>query len=140
MPLDLTNHGSLVVTNIVQREETYYLVTEDKINSVKSKSVFSDVLIALAALFWGAFLSVIVSITAIPPTNNISDPMNNVLTKLEVMKYGLLITGVILTILLIWIYFQAYKEVRNITSGNNGFIINNQGQLQMRDSSSAPTT
>ena len=46
----LGDTGGLVQSKIVPRRVTYYLVTSDNLNSVKSKSILSDVFTLLASL------------------------------------------------------------------------------------------
>lgn len=57
-------NGNLVTTTIRKREVIYYLVNEDDLNSVKSKSWLTDLFMLLASLAWGAYLSVIITRSA----------------------------------------------------------------------------
>src|ERR1043166_278126 len=54
---------TLVTTTIQKREVIYYLINEDDLNSVKSKSWLTDAFMLLASLALGAFLSVIITLS-----------------------------------------------------------------------------
>ena len=53
--------SGLVLSNIVPREETYYLVTDDRLRNIKGKNILSDIFMWIASLFGGAFFSVLIT-------------------------------------------------------------------------------
>ena len=68
----IDSNDSLVKTTINKREVVYFLVSEDDINSLKSKAILADVFMLLASLAWGAFLSVCIARSiAIQPQDQI---------------------------------------------------------------------
>ncbi len=60
--LNITSHESLIEATIKAKQETYYLITDDNLQSLKQKSISSDLFILLASLAWGACFSVLITI------------------------------------------------------------------------------
>ena len=54
----LKQDDELISATIHKRKVTYYLVSEDDINSLKTKSGFADLFIFLASLAWGGHISI----------------------------------------------------------------------------------
>jgi hypothetical protein len=68
----IDTNDTLVKTTIRKREVVFFLVSEDDINSLKSKSMFADVFMLLASLAWGAFLSAYITrSTSIQPQDQV---------------------------------------------------------------------
>jgi len=113
--LKLTTHGGLVESTIIAKQETYYLVTSDNLNSIKSKSLLSDLFVFLASLSWGAFFSVITTISSIPKAANENDPINKILLPLKTLKDVFMGAGIlfsILTIIMIIYSFHSLSELK----------------------------
>jgi hypothetical protein len=113
--LKLTTHGGLVESTIIAKQETYYLVTSDNLNSIKSKSLLSDLFVFLASLSWGAFFSVITTISSIPKAANENDPINKILLPLKTLKDVFMCAGIlfsILTIIMIIYSFHSLSELK----------------------------
>lgn len=51
----------LIETTIRPRRETYHLVTEDSLRSIRGASILADVFILLASLSWGPFFTVLIA-------------------------------------------------------------------------------
>ena len=116
--INISNQPDLVMSHVQQRQETYYLLTIDKINSIKSKSSFSDLFIGLSSLLWGAYLSCMTTVSSLPTPKEPTDPMNLVTAKLEMMNVFFLAGAVIFTLLAIWTFWLSYKEMKELTSNN----------------------
>ncbi|UAB82344.1 hypothetical protein INR76_06170 [Marixanthomonas sp. SCSIO 43207] len=105
----LGDTGGLVQSKIIPKKVTFYLVTSDNLNSVKSKSILSDVFTLLASLMWGAYLSVTISqkITL--------EPMEKEKVILETLQDVFLYTGILFTILavvfIIW-NFSVLSDIK----------------------------
>lgn len=111
--LNIQSPDGLITTVIKQKKEVYYLLTSDNISSIKSKSILTDVFIALASLLWGAVLSVETTLISFPPAKDSLDPLNNVILKLEIICKSCFVGGIIFTILAMVLLYQSYKEIRS---------------------------
>jgi hypothetical protein len=100
--------GALVQSKIVPKKVTFYLVTNDNLNSIKSKSILSDVFTLLASLMWGAYLSVTISqkITL--------EPMEKEKVILETLQDVFLYCGILFTILTIFFIIWNFTILQNI--------------------------
>jgi uncharacterized BrkB/YihY/UPF0761 family membrane protein len=100
--------GGLVQSKIVPKKVTFYLVTNDNLNSIKSKSILSDVFTLLASLMWGAYLSVTISqkITL--------EPMEKEKVILETLQDVFLYCGILFTILTIVFIIWNFTILQNI--------------------------
>ncbi|MCT4698229.1 hypothetical protein [Tenacibaculum haliotis] len=100
--------GGLVESKIVPKKVTFYLVTNDNLNSIKSKSILSDVFTLLASLMWGAYLSVTISqkITL--------EPMEKEKVILETLQDVFLYCGILFTILTIVFIIWNFTILQNI--------------------------
>jgi drug/metabolite transporter (DMT)-like permease len=115
--LNITSTDGLVLTTVRQRQETYYLVTEDNLNSVKSKSILSDLFVFISSLAWGAYFSVVTTIKAIPTPKDANDPTNKILTPLFAIENVFLIGGIIFSLLTIWMFYQSFDQIKKIKTG-----------------------
>lgn len=92
---------NLIKATIKPKEETYYLVTGDSLDSIQEKSMLSNLFVSLASLGWGAYFSTVISISS-----------SGVSKELE--TYGNIFcgAGVLFTGLAIWTYCSAFKKTR----------------------------
>jgi hypothetical protein len=115
--LNITSTDGLVLTTVRQRQETYYLVTEDNLNSIKSKSILSDIFVFISSLAWGAYFSVVTTIKAIPTPKDANDPANKILTPLVAIENVFLVGGIIFSLLTIWMFYQSFDQIKKIKTG-----------------------
>ena len=115
--LNITSTDGLVLTTVRQRQETYYLVTEDNLNSIKSKSILADIFVFISSLAWGAYFSVITTIKAIPIPKDANDPAYKILTPLSALENIFLIAGIIFSLLTIWMFYQSFDQIKKIKTG-----------------------
>jgi len=115
--LNITSTDGLVLTTVRQRQETYYLVTEDNLNSIKSKSILADLFVFISSLAWGAYFSVVTTIKAIPTPTDENDPAHKILTPLFAIENIFLIGGIIFTILTAWMFYQSFDQIKKIKTG-----------------------
>jgi asparagine N-glycosylation enzyme membrane subunit Stt3 len=116
--LTITSSNGLVQATVRQRQETYYLVTEDNLNSLKGKSILADIFVFISSLAWGAYFSIITTIKSIPEPKTQDDPVNKILLPLTTIENVFLWAGIIFTILTIWMFYQSFDQIKKIkTSG-----------------------
>jgi hypothetical protein len=60
----LSDNSGLVTATIKPKQQTYHLVTEETLSSIKEKSTVSDLLMLVTSLLFGAFFSVLITINA----------------------------------------------------------------------------
>jgi drug/metabolite transporter (DMT)-like permease len=106
--LKLTTHGGLIEATIIAKQETYYLLTEDNISSIKSKSLLGDLFVLLASLAWGAYFSVITTISSI------HEKENSILLPLFTLKNVFLSAGVLFSILTILMFYFSYTFLADL--------------------------
>jgi hypothetical protein len=115
--LTITSSNGLVHATVKQRQETYYLVTEDNLNSLKGKSILADIFVFISSLAWGAYFSIITTIKSIPVPKTSSDPLNKILLPLTTIEVVFLCAGIIFSFLTIWMFYQSYDQIKKIKSG-----------------------
>ncbi len=115
---NISSQERLVQASVRQRQETYYLVTEDNLNSLKSKSLLADLFLFIASLTWGAYLSVIATINSIPETADKKNPTYEILIKLKTLENGFLIIGVVFSILTILMFVQSFNHMKKLKTGH----------------------
>jgi len=116
--INISSQDGLVQATVKQRQETYYLVTEDSLSSIKSKAILADIFLLISSLAWGAYISVILTINSLPENLSDKDPSYLTLVKLETIKNGILVGGIIFTILTICMFIQSFNIVKQIKSGS----------------------
>lgn len=98
----------LVLGKIVPKTVTFYLVTNDNLNAIRSKSVLSDIFTLLASLMWGAYFSVYI-------TKKITlEPLEKELVIIDTLKSVFLIAGILFTILTIVFFVWNFNILKNI--------------------------
>ena len=125
--LTISSSNGLVQATVRQRQETYYLVTEDNLSSLKGKSILADLFVFISSLAWGAYFSIITTIKSIPQPKDINDPVNKILLPLTTIENVFLWGGIIFSILTIWMFYQSYDQIRKIKSSGQ---INLENQTQ----------
>ncbi len=115
--LTITSSNGLIHATVKQRHETYYLVTEDNLNSLKGKSILADIFVFISSLAWGAYFSVITTIKSIPQPKSSSDPIHKIILPLSTIEVVFLWAGIIFTILTFWMFYQSYNQIKKIKSG-----------------------
>ena len=92
--------GGLIESKIIPIKVTYYLITNDSLNSIKSKSILSDIFMLLSSLMWGSYISVIITLKIT------FEPSATEMTILQTLSKVFLYGGILFTILagffLIW--------------------------------------
>jgi drug/metabolite transporter (DMT)-like permease len=124
--LIINSPGGLVHATVRQRQETYYLVTEDNINSIKSKSILADIFVFISSLAWGAYFSVITTIKAIPTPKDENDPAYKILTPLTTIENVFFVGGIIFTLLTIWMFYQSFDQIKKIKTDGQISLPNTQ--------------
>lgn len=126
--LTISSSNGLVQATVRQRQETYYLVTEDNLSSLKGKSILADLFVFISSLAWGAYFSIITTIKSIPQPKDINDPVNKILLPLTTIENVFLWGGIIFSILTIWMFYQSYDQIRKIKSSGQINLENQQQQ------------
>lgn len=62
--VNVAGSTGLLTAEIRPRRDTYYLVTSEDLQDIKSKGLLADLFMLLAAAAWGSYFSVVISITA----------------------------------------------------------------------------
>lgn len=120
--LKITTANGLIQATIKSKQETYYLLTEDNINSLKQKNVFADLFLFLASLAWGAYFSVITTAKSIPAENINS----SILQTLGTLGIVFLVSGILFSIfasIMIYFSFNQIQKIKKskIELGNNNY-------------------
>lgn len=126
--LTVTSSAGLIQTTVRQRQETYYLVTEDNLNSLKSKSVLADIFVFISSLAWGTYFSIITTIKSIPEPKTQDDPVNKILLPLMAIENVVLWTSIIFILLAIWMFYQSYGQIKKIKTGGQANLEPSQQQ------------
>lgn len=124
--LNITSHDGLIEATIKAKQETYYLVTDDNLNSLKHKSLLSDLFVLLASLSWGAYFSVIITIKSNLANFDPTKPSNEILQPLETLEIVFLIAGILFTLLAGWTFFTSFKQIKKMKEGKLEVKDNNQ--------------
>ena len=98
----------LIEAEIRPRRETYYLVTEENIKSIRGKNILTDIFIVLSSVFWGAYFSVLISRKA---SYNLS---KDTLQALDIYQNVFLIASLILTIIAVIFLVLTYLGISSI--------------------------
>tara|TARA_B110001450_G_C17393949_1_gene388855 strand:- start:149 stop:532 length:384 start_codon:yes stop_codon:yes gene_type:complete len=100
--------GGLIQSKIVPKKVTFYLVTSDNLNSIKSKSILSDVFTLLASLMWGGYLSVVIAkkITL--------EPAEKQIVILSTLQDVFLYSAILFTVLTIIFIFWNFSVIGDI--------------------------
>ena len=98
----------LIEVDIRPRIETYFLVTEDHLKSITGKNILTDVFSLIASLLWGAYVSVVIAITA-----SIKVPLET-MTALQTYQKVFLVCAIAFTILAVVFLFITYKGISGI--------------------------
>ena len=125
--LTISSSNGLVQATVRQRQETYYLVTEDNLSSIKGKSILADLFVFISSLAWGAYFSITTTIKSIPTPKDTNDPVNKILLPLTTTENVFLWGGIIFSLLTIWMFYQSYDQIRKIKSSGQ-IKIENQGK------------
>lgn len=115
--LKITTADGLIEATIKAKQETYYLVTEDNLNSLKQKSLLSDLFILVASLAWGAYFSVVTTIKAIPPDTASTPTAKNILQPLETLDNVFFWAGILFTVLAAIFIYLSFGQVRELKKG-----------------------
>jgi len=115
--LNIISANGLIEATIKVKQETYYLVTEDNMNSLKAKSLLSDLFILLASLAWGAYVSVIITIEATFLDLNPEKQSNEFLQPLLTLNSVFLVAGILFTTLAIWMFYIHFSYVDELKKG-----------------------
>lgn len=99
----------LITIDIRTREETYCLVTEDTLNSIKEKSLASDVFMLITSLLFGAFFSVLITLKA---STNLP---GQTVSSLNIYQWVFFGFGVLFLILTIVIIVMGRRAIGRIT-------------------------
>jgi hypothetical protein len=114
--LTISSSNGLVQATVRQRQETYYLVTEDHLSSLKGKSILADLFVFISSLAWGAYFSIITTIKSIPTPKDTNDPINKILLPLTTIESVFFWGGIIFSLLTIWMFYQSYDQIQKIKS------------------------
>ena len=60
----ISDPEGLISAEIMARRETYYLVTDDNLRDLRSKSILTDLFTLIASILWGAFISTQITLNA----------------------------------------------------------------------------
>jgi len=115
--LNITSHDGLIEATIKQKQETYFLVTEDNLNSLKHKSLFNDLFVLLASLAWGAYFSVLITIKSNTANFDPEKPSSEILQPLETLETVFLCAGILFTGLAIWMFIASFGQIKELKKG-----------------------
>jgi len=102
------NQNDLVQTSIRSREVTYYLVTEQDLNDIKTKGLLGDIFILLESLTLGGMLSVL--LTKLTASN--LDPKT--IFSLDLLFYVLIILSIVFLVFVVFYLYQSFNSIRLI--------------------------
>jgi len=115
--LIITSHDGLIEATIKAKQETYYLVTDDNLSSLRQKSLFSDLFVLLASLTWGAYFSVMITIKSNLANLVNNKPSQELLQPLETLENVFFWGGMLFTALAVWMIFISFKQINKLKEG-----------------------
>lgn len=111
----LSNNTGLVSSTIRHKQQVFYLVTDESLNSIKEKSLVSDILMLITSLLFGAFFSVFITIEA---STKIEE---STLNSLNIYKWIFLGFGIIFLIMTVITLFNGQRIIKDIKSSEADF-------------------
>jgi hypothetical protein len=117
----MSNVDELVTSVVKRRKVTYYLTTEEDLNSVSSNSRLADLFVTVASLGWGACFSIeLTKSTGIGLTSE-------VLSVLYVFSRFSLVVSIIFSLLAVLFFYRSWLSVRKIKHSGNVTSVDNSG-------------
>ena len=96
---NINSGDGLIRTNIRRRQITYFLVSEEDINSLRSKTSLSEIFMLITSLAWGAYVSVHI-------TKSVSVKIQEqTLSVLSTLQWVFVIAGIIFLGLTLYFMF-----------------------------------
>lgn len=126
--LNITSHDGLIEATIKAKQETYYLVTDDNLNSLKHKSLLSDLFVLLASLACGAYFSVVITIRSNMVNFQPEKPSSELLQPLETLEMVFLLAGILFTGLAVWTFITSFRQIKELKKGKLEVKDNNQSE------------
>jgi hypothetical protein len=102
--------NDLLQHEIKGKKVVYYLTSKDDLESIKSKSIFSDIFLCLFSLSAGGILSIYL-------TKLLGSLSNEVLEKLSIVNSFLWVATIIFLAFYITMLVQSILQIRGITKG-----------------------
>ena len=124
--LNITTHDGLIEATIKTKQETYYLVTDDNLSSLKQKGILSDLFVLLASLAWGAFFSITITIKSNIANFDPEKPSSEILEPLTTLKHVFLYSGILFSILAVFMFIVSYLQIRELKKGKLDIKENNK--------------
>ena len=104
----ISGTGGLIKADIRQKSETYFLVTEDTLKSIKEKNILTDLFTVLASILWGAYVSVFLT-----KTTSVNAPVSTI-TSLQIYQKVFLVFAIIVSVLAVFFCAIAYRGINSI--------------------------
>jgi hypothetical protein len=117
----------LVVSEVVPRQETYYLVTDRMLNSLRDRGILTDVFLLLASLFGGAFFSTLITLNS---STSLPDESVSVLSS---YKHVFGIVGIVFFIVAVFFFVRSQQQISALKK--SGKVI---GQSDVSESEKEP--
>lgn len=107
--IQITSSEGLIKSEIIPKKVVFYLVTDDNLKMIKSKSILAEVFGLIASLMWGTYFSIMTTL-------KISFGLNdNEKVILETLQNVFLWTGILFTALtlvfIVW-NFGVLKQIK----------------------------
>ena len=110
MSNSLSNNSGLITATIKPKQQTYHLVTDETLSSIKEKSTVADLLMLVTSLLFGAFFSVLITVNAsvgLPPET---------INSLSIYKFVFLGFGTLFFIMTIVTVIMSHCLIKNVKS------------------------
>ena len=110
MSNSLSNNSGLITATIKPKQQTYHLVTDETLSSIKEKSTVADLLMLVTSLLFGAFFSVLITVNAsvgLPPET---------INSLSIYKFVFLGFGILFLIMTIVTVIMSHNLIKNVKS------------------------
>lgn len=108
---DKLDEPGLITPSIVPRDQTFYLATEDDLESIKNNKLLVNVFMALASVGLGAFFSAIISKISVKLSQNTL----MVLNTYQWLTFGL---GMFFLFLAIYFHIQISNRISSLKSAD----------------------
>ena len=103
---------NLITSNICPKVESYHLVTEAQLSSTTGKSIFANIFVFIASIFWGAFTSIFISkATAL-------DVPESTMKALEICQRISFSAAILFTLLAAFFLLATYLGINEITKSS----------------------
>jgi len=115
----LSGHSNLIKSTIRQRQQVYYLITEETLKAIKEKNITADIMMLITSLLFGAFFSVFIALNT---SIDLKQEVVNSLTVYQWMFFGF---GIVFSVMTTVAMVVGNKLIKSITKSETTIVSDN---------------